>query len=401
MTLKVTGGTYLERCHFPEWYELFGSGLRAAIAVASQGTQVEFHTYVGKKDLVVLRGRAAAAGLQLVVHEELPTTIRFDYFHGLSTPVIEPPPQAIKKAAPFTVEGDAVLRFGFLEGDPVVRGTRVVYDPQSPQTPVHFKDNGSTAKDLAIVLNRTEGRLLTGESDPQKIARILIDSENASAVAVKCGSRGCVVCENGQVDEIPAFKTNQVWPIGSGDVFAALFAKHWSVDGKSAAESALLASRATAHFCNTKSLSIPVEFGDAFKPIPIRQQTEKAKSVYLAGPFFSMPQVWMIEEALAALRGQGLNVFSPLHHVGRGTADEVYDKDIQGLVDCDVVFACVDGLDSGTIFEIGYAISIGKPVVAFVQSENGEDLKMLEGSGCVIEQDFVTAIYKAQWLTVT
>lgn len=112
-----------------------------------------------------------------------------------------------------------------------------------------------------------------------------------------------------------------------------------------------------------------------------------------------MSQNWLIEQALEALESQNFKVFSPLHHVGRGSAAQVYDKDIRGLRECDLVFACVDGLDSGTIFEIGFARALDIPVVAFVQNETPEDLKMLEGSGCLLERDFVTAIYKAYWLT--
>ena len=90
-------------------------------------------------------------------------------------------------------------------------------------------------------------------------------------------------------------------------------------------------------------------------------------------------------------------MFSPLHDVGIGNAAEVTEPDIEGLNASDVVLAVVDGLDSGTLFEIGYAVSRGKKVVAYVQNESEKSLQMLEGTHCDIETDFTTAIYKTSW----
>ena len=56
-----------------------------------------------------------------------------------------------------------------------------------------------------------------------------------------------------------------------------------------------------------------------------------------------------------------------------------------------------DGLDSGTLFEVGYAVSLGKKVVAYVENETEGALKMLAGTGCDIEKDFTTAMYKTCW----
>ena len=122
--------------------------------------------------------------------------------------------------------------------------------------------------------------------------------------------------------------------------------------------------------------------------------------VYLAGPFFSYSQRWLIGQIYRALLEEGIKVFSPLHDVGIGNAEEVTEPDIQGLNASNVVFAVVDGLDSGTLFEIGYAVSKGKKVVAYVQNETKKSLQMLEGTHCDIEKDFTTAIYKALWYAI-
>jgi nucleoside 2-deoxyribosyltransferase len=62
-----------------------------------------------------------------------------------------------------------------------------------------------------------------------------------------------------------------------------------------------------------------------------------------------------------------------------------------------MVFAVGDGLDSGTVYEIGYARSQGKPVIVYCENETEENLKMMKGSGCFLYSDFVTAIYQSFW----
>ena len=104
-----------------------------------------------------------------------------------------------------------------------------------------------------------------------------------------------------------------------------------------------------------------------------------------------------MEEARKCLLEMGVGVFSPLHDVGRGPAHEITKADLEGLEDCDAVLAILNGGDAGTIFEIGYAVAKGTPVVALAQNVRPEDLKMPEGSGCFIADDFVTAIYHAVW----
>ena len=50
------------------------------------------------------------------------------------------------------------------------------------------------------------------------------------------------------------------------------------------------------------------------------------------------------------------------------------------------------------MFEIGYAVAKGIPVIVFGQCVGKEDLLMIEGSeNCRIFGDFPTAIYHAAW----
>jgi nucleoside 2-deoxyribosyltransferase len=93
----------------------------------------------------------------------------------------------------------------------------------------------------------------------------------------------------------------------------------------------------------------------------------------------------------------GLDVFSPVHEIGPGPAEVIAPADLAGLDDSDVVFAILDGLDSGTVFEVGYARAKEKPVYALAQTVSEEDLKMMVGSGCRVCDDFVTALHHLAW----
>jgi nucleoside 2-deoxyribosyltransferase len=85
--------------------------------------------------------------------------------------------------------------------------------------------------------------------------------------------------------------------------------------------------------------------------------------------------------------------------VGAGPASQVAPADLAALEACDAVFAILDGTDSGTLFEVGYARARNKPVYALAQTVSEEDLKMVRGSGCHVFDDFVTALHHTAWRT--
>lgn len=101
--------------------------------------------------------------------------------------------------------------------------------------------------------------------------------------------------------------------------------------------------------------------------------------IYLAGPevfFYDAPVVF--EKAVAAAHALGLTPLSPFDAVpsshiktDRPTAYRIYKGNV-GLIDeSDAVVANLNSFrgsepDSGTVFEVGYAIAKGKRVVAFL-----------------------------------
>lgn len=402
--LHVVGGTYFEYCAEPERRDLLGSGLRAAAAV-SRLTKVLLHTYADKRSRSGIEANAATFSVP-VDFTPRRQAIRFEYSHPLATPIVVPPIGYIASAKSIALTADAMLCFGMLEGTAKVTAKRAVYDPQSPFDPRPFAESGSTSQELALVLNGREALMLAGlrTRSFDSVAKRLFARSGAAVIVVKRGTHGATVFTRGRVTTVPAYRTTHVWKLGSGDVFAGVFAAYWALRRADAHAAAARASEAAALYCDTHALPLPSDFrrivSRRFAPIAPRRRSSPA-SVYLAGPFFTMAQRWLINEARRTLQQQGLRVFSPLHDVGHGTADQVVPADLKALARSDAVFAIADGLDSGTLFEVGYASARGIPVVAFVQNEDAGALKMLEGSACRLCDDFTTAIYQTVWRAIS
>lgn len=385
------GGTYLEQCREPHWDELFGSGLRAATKLASLECAVRFCTYVGASQAATLQASAEPWNIDANL-TEVRDTLTFRYTHALATPHVLPPIHLVRPAAPIEVDGDVVLRFGMLEGDARVRAGIAVYDPQSAFSPGRFAENGSSADRLALVLNAREARLMSWQESLASAGMALLESERAEVVLIKQGAKGVGIFTKQSAETAPAFRTSTVFPIGSGDIFSAAFIYAWALERKSPRDSALDASRAVAAYCSApRSWAEP---GD-FPPIQIR--SDEKRSVYLAGPFFTAAQRWLVDEARDALIDQAMVVFSPFHDVGIGPPEDVVHKDLEALDRCDAMLAIADGTDPGTLFEVGYARSRGVPVVVFAESEPDEPMKMLVGSQCDLVRDFVSSVYRASW----
>lgn len=396
--VAVVGGVYRELCMHPYWDRFFGSGGRAAAALATMKVPVELHTYVDEQAAASFGQEAAL--LRIRLHT---TTVSeagsFQYTHGLSAPEI----RGRGQNPPIRLQAPKVLRFGMIEGDAIVEAERAVYDPQNAVAPERFNANGSTAGDLALVLNRREACILAGKKpgDDEAAARALAEEENANAVIIKRGPEGALVLDQGEISVVPAYRTQHVWKIGSGDNFAAHFAGAWLHQDLSAHEAASQASLATAYFCEFGGGYASPEALAKFRPPlisvgPSWRRRDRPK-VYLAGPFFNLQNLWLVEQARNALMEMGLEVFSPYHDVGHGSAEDVVEQDLKAIRESGLMLALVDGLDAGTVFEIGYARALDRSVIVYSERESPEDRKMMEGAGCVMADDFVSAIYQTVW----
>lgn len=395
--LTIVGGIYREVCLRPQWDEVYGSAGRAASAVARLGGQVTLHGYLDADLQPILECRAAEQGFGLSI-TPLPRSAAFHYSHGLSVPWIQQP----ERQVPLGVTADHVLRFGMLESTAIVDAEYAVFDPQNVTGTEAFGANSSKAQHLALVLNLTEARSLLQRFDltPEQMAADLASQLGAEVVVLKMGPKGALVHHEGGTECVPAYATSRVWKIGSGDQFAANFAYAWMEERRSPLEAADRASRSAAFYAQHRRYPAAEEL-DTFAPAPLRLSDTylqgQVPTVYLAGPFFTLGQLWVVEQARNCLLDMGLDVFSPYHDVGPGPAEMVVGKDIDGINRSQVMLAIADGLDSGTIFEVGYARSQGIPVVMYAENVSHEDLKMMEGTDCFLRDDFVSAIYQTAW----
>lgn len=400
MDIDVVGGVYFEYCVRPTWNNLYGSAGRAAVGLARMRSDVRLHSYFTSASGAQFRADFALQQ-NLAVHETLVSeNVRFRYLHDSSRPEILQPHGA--NSPEIRVKGKHVVRFGMLEGEGVIDADWAVYDPQNIGVATPFDANGSKADKLALVLNAYEAQTMARAFGRPlgECASIIAGEQNAKVVVVKMGAAGALVWAAGRAETVPAYRTTNVWKIGSGDCFVAYFAHAWMLERRSPLEAAEFASRATAYYCETMQLPTADDLA-AFNPPAVETSAAfKAgakRQVYLAGPFFDLAQLWMVEEARRNLRESGLKVFSPYHDIGLGRAADVVEQDLEGIEKSDLVFAIADGLDAGTIYEIGFARAKGKPVVVYSERESEEALKMAEGSGCNICRNYTTALYSALW----
>jgi hypothetical protein len=390
--IDIVGGTYYEVCHDPQYEDLFGSGLRGAIALSGKGFHINYHSSVGEELREQFDYKSSlyqfTANLQLQKK-----SIVFDYYHPLSkpTPYNLPTNNYLLPA----ITAKHILYYGMIECDCSVDGEYVVYDPQNH---VGFKETNSKAKHLALILNKNEAILLSENisDDLIIIGKHLLNSEHAEVVVIKNGVKGAMVFFEDNYTSIPIFETELIWPIGSGDIFSAVFAWKWMIEKLKPHESALYASKYTADYCNSKNIPLayqPKEFNSIM--------TTTRKKIYLAGPFFTIAERFLVNEIHSVLKGFDVDVFSPYHDAGISLATEdnsiLLKKDIENLENCDVVLAILSGHDPGTIFEIGYAKALGKKVVILYENYKEGDLFMFKGTDCEVISDLSTAIYKATW----
>ncbi len=362
----------------PAWDAVFGSGGRAAAAVSTLSPGSILHTYAEDFDsegVVSLK----KLGIEMRLSPR-PTAIVFSYFHPLSRPHIQPPPDEMECLPKIQVSGDAVLRFGFLEGDAIVDARRAVYDPQTWQNPVPFGANGSTARELAIVLNELELRSATGRDDLKLAALHLMEHQGTEVVVVKRGIRGAMVFERGgRTISVPAYRSSRVFKIGTGDVFSAIFAHYWAEKGLPAADAADIASRSVAAYCSVGRL--PLTGDEPSKCVPIRFMTPG--SVLLEGAVDTLGQRYTIEEARFVLRELGVEVFCPALDGTLNTTAKA-------------VLVLADGLDDEVVKNIRTKAS-GVPIVVLREGRVQAADALISSTAVSIVDDFASALYFSAW----
>lgn len=205
--INVIGGVYRQTCLKPSWDHFFGSGGRAAVAIATMGTKVNLHAYISDSLLSDFNFKVALLGKDVFSIVRLPycKDINFNYSHGLDP--LNPP--IVQKRESIKLTSDNALVFGMLECNFEINIDYAVYDPQNTFSTESFSKNGSKANHLALVLNENEARTLCSNSDVNSIHKIidlLHIQEAAEVIIVKCGPSGAIVSYDEKKAEYLLFK---------------------------------------------------------------------------------------------------------------------------------------------------------------------------------------------------
>lgn len=388
--LNIIGGTYLEECLDPIWKKLFGSGLRSLELVKKVFPTLKVDFYTGSKNRMRLL-KSKYCNKYITLHAEVESDISFRYVNPFHLDFINNYPKVqAKMELPDT---DNVVAFGMLEAQSVVNCKKCVYDPQSSSKCFLFSRSGSNAEKLVYVLNKHEAETLSNQKQLEKIADFFFKNENCYALIVKDGPHGAhLFMPDKSVIEIPVYFTSHSFTIGSGDIFTTAFALRW-MDNGNLKEAANYASLMVAKYSNNAGNIDKMLADKEYSP----EFSKRKGKVYLAGPFFNRYQKILLFEVNNALESSDIQVFLPMRDAGTENPKDYASRDLKGIDESDVVMAICEDIDSGTLFEMGYAYAKGKKIVVLTSKTANQNFDMLSGLECEIESDFTTAIYKACW----
>lgn len=261
----VVGGTYREVCLFPAWDQIYGSGLRASIALSAVSPGTHLHTFASKKwhaDVLATLEAVGLSGSLVPIDDEL----TFGYlhpFHPLYVPNCEP-------KGTISVKSDVALCFGMIEGNARIFGKRVVYDPQNSS---FWLAEGSEMDALSIILKPEELLRIINQGELQSTSEgekeAAIDDLHDQVIALRDSKReiDVVIIRNrfGEVcvydgddpHRVKSYAAESFFRIGSGDVFAAAYAYAWGEKKFPPLEAADYAARCVAFFVEGPRLPIP------------------------------------------------------------------------------------------------------------------------------------------------
>jgi nucleoside 2-deoxyribosyltransferase len=120
---------------------------------------------------------------------------------------------------------------------------------------------------------------------------------------------------------------------------------------------------------------------------------------YLASPFFDKKELDTYAKVITYLRARGYEVFVPREHEIPDAwsmpeskwGSKVFDIDEEAIQNCDAVIVLNHGMysDSGTAWEAGYAMALGKMVFQVLCGDANTvySLMMIHGSDAVFSLD--------------
>jgi hypothetical protein len=393
--IKVVGGTYREIDYDDISIEIYGSGFRATKFLLENHCPVDFNT-VGNNDTVVhLKENQKVYNNFTFQCKEYHEIITFKYSFSLDLPIIFPHLFNIPKVEKLTIESENIIAFGMLETDFIISGNKVVYDPQTPINPKKFSEFGK-AGELVYIVNKNEALSIASSDNIEEIKNYFFNSEQAKAFIIKNGPFGATLYSRDKEVKIPSYITNNVYKIGSGDIFTSSFGFYWMKKGLSLEDSAIFASKSTAVYCDKKAY-VDTSILETFNYDEFTNELFPEKQIYLASPFFSISELILIDKIRTAFLSFGIKVFSPFHDIGLGEDTTIATKDLEGIEKSDIIFCVLDNFDSGTLIESGYSLGKGKKIIGYHRTCDENKLLMLKPAKIHFYQHLTTAIYQTIW----
>lgn len=100
--------------------------------------------------------------------------------------------------------------------------------------------------------------------------------------------------------------------------------------------------------------------------------------IYIAAPFFTDAQLLFVNQIESVLEANDWEFFSPrkegvlkdMSPVERfEKMHEIYESNVKNVRNSDIILAVIDDRDPGTIFEIGFAAALMKPIVTLTNHD--------------------------------
>ena len=232
-----------------------GSGLTSAIAAARFGARVGLVSYVGAEDERAVRAELEMAGVDDIgvvsVAGACGTFVYPTRQHRRQLGPTYRPAEAVPVEAPEIPASNTILAFGIPDFDPLAAGWLNGIEPRAT---VIWDRQGwlSRARDASEVLRLSAPRRIYLANEDEAIEDAHVGSLDATlavqpasgfdVAVIKRGEAGVVVIERShgklRFTSIPAFPVDTSSTVGSGDVFAGVFAARLALG-----ESAVTASK--------------------------------------------------------------------------------------------------------------------------------------------------------------
>lgn len=200
---------------------------------------------------------------------------------------------------------------------------------------------------------------------------------------------------DGLVEQIPAVLGETKNSVGVGDAYTAVFAALYREGPPDAAwrgmQIATQYSQTTfpddLRLAVQRELALTVPELHRLGGVELPWFDRPRFQIYLAAPDFTYVDTSEIDNAVSSLEYHNFRVRRPVQENGEaelGTPPEklrqFYQKDVDLLDDCDLVFAIPLGRDPGTLVELGMGIAAGIPVITFDLRNENQNTMVVCGS---------------------